>query len=110
MVLSGSAPVSLVDKPGAVVKLPVIVLTGYPDVALSVDFLKEGVVDYHEARFIDQIFEFSRMTVADIRVPRSAMFCLPVETPPAEIVRELVKSRRVLSAGICPASRQRLYP
>jgi two-component system chemotaxis response regulator CheY len=26
--------------------IPVIVLTGYPDVKLSVDFMKEGVVDY----------------------------------------------------------------
>ncbi len=25
---------------------PIIVLTGYPDVQLSVDFMKEGVVDY----------------------------------------------------------------
>lgn len=54
---------------------------------------QEGVVDYHEARFIDQIFEFSRKTVADVMTPRSAMFCLPVETPPEEIVRALVKSR-----------------
>ena len=54
---------------------------------------QEGVVDYHEARFIDQIFEFSRKTVADVMTPRSAMFCLPVETPPEDIVRELVKSR-----------------
>jgi len=54
---------------------------------------QEGVVDYHEARFIDQIFEFTRKTVADVMTPRSAMFCLPVETPPVEIVQELVKSR-----------------
>ncbi len=54
---------------------------------------QEGVVDHHEARFIDQIFEFSRKTVADVMTPRSAMFCLPIETPPEEIVRELVKSR-----------------
>lgn len=54
---------------------------------------QEGVVDYHEARFIDQIFEFSRKTVADVMTPRSAMFCLPIETPPADIVRELQKSR-----------------
>ena len=54
---------------------------------------QEGVVDYHEARFVDQIFEFSRKTVADVMTPRSAMFCLPVETPASEIVSELVKSR-----------------
>jgi Mg2+/Co2+ transporter CorB len=54
---------------------------------------QEGVVDYHEARFIDQIFDFSRKTVADVMTPRSAMFCLPIETPPADIVRELQQSR-----------------
>lgn len=54
---------------------------------------QEGVVDYHEARFIDQIFDFSRKTVAEVMTPRSAMFCLPVETPQSEIIRELVKSR-----------------
>ncbi len=54
---------------------------------------QEGVVDYNEARFIDQIFEFSRKTVADVMTPRSAMFCLPVEMSPSEIVTELVKSR-----------------
>ena len=54
---------------------------------------QEGVVDYQEARFIDQIFEFSRKTVADVMTPRSAMFCLPIETSPQEIVHELVKSR-----------------
>ena len=26
--------------------IPVIVLTGYPDVKLAVDFMKEGVVEY----------------------------------------------------------------
>ena len=54
---------------------------------------QEGVVDYHEARFIEQIFDFSRKTVADVMTPRSAMFCLAVETPQSEIIRELVKCR-----------------
>ncbi len=54
---------------------------------------QEGVVDYHEARFIEQIFDFSRKTVADVMTPRSAMFCLAVETPQPEIIRELVKCR-----------------
>lgn len=54
---------------------------------------QEGVVDYSEARFIDQIFEFSRKTVADVMTPRSAMFCLPVETPVSDIISQLVKSR-----------------
>ncbi|NNJ95625.1 MAG: HlyC/CorC family transporter [Gammaproteobacteria bacterium] len=54
---------------------------------------QEGVVDYSEARFIDQIFEFSRKTVADVMTPRSAMFCLPVETPMSDIISQLVKSR-----------------
>ncbi|MCP3867822.1 MAG: CBS domain-containing protein [Gammaproteobacteria bacterium] len=48
-------------------------------------------MDHHEARFIDQIFEFTRKTVADVMTPRSAMFCLPIETSPAEIVREFVR-------------------
>jgi CBS domain containing-hemolysin-like protein len=54
---------------------------------------QEGVVDYHEARFVDQIFDFARKTVAEVKTPRSAMFCLPVETPADEILRQLVKSR-----------------
>ncbi len=60
---------------------------------LAHEAAEEGLVDHHEARFVDQIFEFTRKTVADVMTPRSAMFCLPVETPPSEIVRELVKSR-----------------
>ena len=54
---------------------------------------QEGVVDYSEARFIDQIFEFSRKTVADVMTPRSAMFSLPVETPVSDIISQLVKRR-----------------
>jgi putative hemolysin len=53
---------------------------------------QEGVVDYSEARFIDQIFEFSRKTVADVMTPRSAMFCLPVETPISDIISQLAKA------------------
>ncbi len=60
---------------------------------LAHEAAEEGLVDHHEARFVDQIFEFTRKTVADVMTPRSAMFCLPIETPPSEIVRELVKSR-----------------
>ncbi len=60
---------------------------------LAHEAAEEGLVDHHEARFVDQIFEFTRKTVADVMTPRSAMFCLPVETPPSEIVQALVKSR-----------------
>ncbi len=54
---------------------------------------EEGVVDHHEARFIDQIFDFGHKTVADVKISRAAVFYLPVEMPLSDIVAELVRTR-----------------
>ena len=37
----------------------------------------EGVLDHHEAKFIDQIFEFGHKTVGDVMTPRSNIFICP---------------------------------
>ena len=55
--------------------------------------VQEGVVDHHEARFIDQLFDLSHKSVAEIMIPRSAIFYLPVEMPLSEIVAELIRTR-----------------
>jgi len=53
----------------------------------------EGVLDYHEARFIDQIFDFGHKTAADIMTPRSKIFYLSVDLPLSDIVAELNRTR-----------------
>jgi CBS domain containing-hemolysin-like protein len=53
----------------------------------------EGVLDHHEARFIDQIFDFGHKTAADIMTPRSQIFYLSVDLPLSEIVAELNRTR-----------------
>jgi Mg2+/Co2+ transporter CorB len=48
---------------------------------LAHEAVKEGVVDNREVRFIDQLFDFSHKSVAEVMIPRSAIFYLPVEMP-----------------------------
>lgn len=45
--------------------------------ALSKVAVNEGTMDYEEAEFIEQIFEFGDKTVEEELIPRSAMFSLP---------------------------------
>lgn len=54
---------------------------------------QEGVVDSHEARFIDQIFDFGHKTVADVMTPRAAIFYLPIDMPLKEVISELIRTR-----------------
>jgi magnesium and cobalt exporter, CNNM family len=60
---------------------------------LAHEAVQEGVVDHREARFIDQLFDFSHKSVAEVMIPRSAIFYLPVEMPLSEIVAELIRTR-----------------
>lgn len=55
---------------------------------------EEGVLDHHEAHFIDQIFDFGHKTVADIMTPRSAIFYLAADLPLSDIISELSRTRR----------------
>jgi putative hemolysin len=60
---------------------------------LAHEAVQEGVVDHREARFIDQLFDFSHKFVAEVMIPRSAIFYLPVEMPLSEMVAELIRTR-----------------
>src|SRR5881296_4689921 len=56
----------------------------------------EGVVEREEREMIHKVFELEDTLVRSVMVPRTDMFCLDVETPPAEIlpaVREQLHSR-----------------
>lgn len=55
---------------------------------------EEGVLDDHEARFIDQIFDFGNKTVADIMTPRSAIYYLSADLSLSEIIAELSRTPR----------------
>ncbi|MEE9911986.1 MAG: hemolysin family protein [Deltaproteobacteria bacterium] len=54
---------------------------------------KEGVVDESQKELIKTIFESGDMPVTDIMIPRVDIFCLAVDMPAAEIVREVVRGR-----------------
>src|SRR3989442_12734867 len=57
---------------------------------------REGVVEREEREMIHKGFELEDTLVRSVMVPRTDMFCLDVETPPAEIlpaVREQLHSR-----------------
>jgi putative hemolysin len=60
---------------------------------LAHEAVGEGVLDHHEARYIDQIFEFGSRTVADLMTRRSDVFFLPADMPFPEILAELRRTR-----------------
>ncbi len=49
----------------------------------------EGVLDHHEAKFIDQIFEFGHKTVGDVMTPRSNIFYLSADLSLLEMVKQI---------------------
>jgi putative hemolysin len=56
----------------------------------------EGVVEREEREMIHKVFQLEDTVVRSLMVPRTDMFCLDVETPPAEILpalREQLHSR-----------------
>lgn len=61
---------------------------------LAQEAVGDGVLDQHEARYIEQIFDFGNRTVEDLMTPRSNVFFLPVDMPVAEMVEEIKRTRR----------------
>jgi putative hemolysin len=61
---------------------------------LAHEAVGEGVLDKHEAQYIDHIFDFGNKTVEDIMTPRSNIFFLPIDLPLQETVEALRKTRR----------------
>jgi putative hemolysin len=56
----------------------------------------EGVVEREEREMIHKVFQLEDTVVRSVMVPRTDMFCLDIETPPAEILpalREHLHSR-----------------
>jgi len=54
---------------------------------------REGVVDESQKELIKTIFESGDRPVTDIMIPRVEMFCLPLDMPVADIIREVVAGR-----------------
>lgn len=54
----------------------------------------EATLDPHEARFIDQIFDFGNKTSSDVMTPRADIFLLPVEATLAETLAEQRRTRQ----------------
>lgn len=54
---------------------------------------REGVVDESQKELISTIFESGDRPVTDIMIPRVEMFCLPLDMPPLDIVKEVVSGR-----------------
>jgi len=60
---------------------------------LAREAVGEGALDYFEAQFIEQIFDFGNKTLEDIMTPRSDIFFLALDLPLGEIIAEVCKSR-----------------
>jgi CBS domain containing-hemolysin-like protein len=60
---------------------------------LAREAVGEGALDYLEAQFIDQIFDFGNKTVENVMTPRSDIFFLALDMPLEEIIAEVCKSR-----------------
>jgi len=56
---------------------------------LARDALDEGVLDFQEARFINDILAFDDKVLEDIMTPRSHVFFLPLQMPLAEMLAEM---------------------
>ena len=61
--------------------------------ALAREAVGDGVLDRHEARYIEQIFEFGNTTVEDIMTPRSNVMFLSSDDPVEEVLAELKRTR-----------------
>jgi CBS domain containing-hemolysin-like protein len=54
----------------------------------------EGVVDEAQKELITKIFELGDRPVTDIMIPRVDMFCLPLDTPVAEMLQSIARARQ----------------
>lgn len=61
---------------------------------LAREAVGEGVLNPVEARYIDHIFEFGDKTVEDVMTPRSNVLFLAADTPLADMLQELRRTRR----------------
>lgn len=53
---------------------------------------KAGTIEVQEHKIIENVFEFSDMTVGKIMVPRTQIIALDIARPPKEIIREAIDS------------------
>ena len=60
---------------------------------LAQEAVGDGVLDKAEARYIEQIFDFGNRTVGDLMTPRSNVVYLSVDTPIADILEEIRRTR-----------------
>lgn len=61
--------------------------------SLAREAVGEGALDYQEAHYIEQIFEFGDLTLDEIMTPRSQVFALPLSMPLQDMARELHRTR-----------------
>ena len=60
---------------------------------LAREAVGDGVLHRSEAQYIDHIFEFGNMSLADVMTPRSNIFFLPSDMPLKEMLAELRRTR-----------------
>ncbi len=60
---------------------------------LAREAVGEGVLDQHEAHYIDQIFNFGDKTLEEIQTPRTNIFYLSADIPPKEMLAGLRGAR-----------------
>ena len=60
---------------------------------LAREAVGDGVLNQHEARYIEEIFNFGDLTLKDIQTARSNIFFLPADMPPTEMLAALRRTR-----------------
>ena len=60
---------------------------------LASEAVGEGVLDHHEARYINQIFNFGDKMREELQTPRSNVFFLPAAMPPTQMLASLRQTR-----------------
>jgi putative hemolysin len=60
---------------------------------LAREAVGDGVLDTHEARYIEKIFNFGDKTVAEVMTPRSNVLFLPANLPFDQLLQQLKQSK-----------------